>query len=222
MHSSTEECGRRAAATIFNPCGRDYAAIRSSYIELLTSSEAYKNLSDFAHCLLQCMIDNGLRVSEVTDTRRWRVMDNSVVMVWQHKTNSWRSATHCCERFGLSVQEFAYKLRQNCVPRFAIYRLFRAAGLIYHNHERKRDCVTHLFRRLLALSLWQQTSDLSVVQRALAHKSVASTISYLDEALRLAPRRKAASRRHDDEVSTYVKHKTISNLWQKEAPSSDI
>lgn len=206
------------AATLYNPDGLDYVAIRQSYIDTVTQSPAFKSLTPFATLLMWLLIDNGLRVSEITDTRRCRVLDDKLLLIWQHKTSSFRSASHRAIELQIPMDELQMELRCNVAHRFAVYRLLLACGCVYHTPTRKRDCVTHLFRRLLALSLWQTTQSLPTVQTALGHRSVSSTINYLDEALRLAPRTPRKARMsHDKEVTDYLTNNKIQNIWQKAA-----
>ena len=208
----------RVAATLYNPDGLDYVAIRQSYIDTVTQSRAFKSLTPFATLLLWLLIDNGLRVSEITDTRRCRVLDDKLLLIWQHKTSSFRTASHRAVELGISMEELQIQLRTNVEHRFAVYRLLLDCGCVYHAPTRKRDCVTHLFRRLLALSLWQTTQSLPTVQTALGHRSLSSTINYLDEALRLAPRTPRKARMsHDREVKNYLTNNKTHNLWQKAA-----
>lgn len=192
--------------SLYNPSGLDYAAIRQSYIDVVTDSDAWASLDDFTRLLLYLLMDNGLRVSEVTDTRAARVLDDSLVLIWQHKTQSFRTARHRASSMGFSLEDFQSRLRRNCQPRFFIYRLLKSCGVVYHTEGRQRDAVTHVFRRLLALTVWQETQSLASVQVAIGHRSLSSTIAYLDEALRLAPQQPRRRRlSHDDAVRIYLK-----------------
>lgn len=209
--------GTAHAVSIYNPNGVDYAAIRQSYMDAVTNSEEWATMTDFDRLLLFLLMDNGLRISEVTDTRRAKVMDETLVLIWQHKTQSWRAVRHRAASMGFSLEELQFKLRTNCRQRFSIYRTLRRCGVVYHAKGRQRDAVTHLFRRLLALTVWQQTQSLASVQAAIGHKSVTSTMAYLDEALRMAPPKPRRVRRsHDSEVRNYIATTKNTEQWHTE------
>lgn len=81
--------------------------------------------------------------------------------------------------FWLSVKENNFFIPSS-YNRFYFYRLYRKKGIYFLNESNKKESVTHALRYLYISSLIQQGLDQEQIRNLIGHKSIKSTIHYVD------------------------------------------
>jgi len=136
-------------------------------------------LSLVNQALMLLMLENGLRISEISSGCKLQVLNNGQVSVYQSKTKSWRLAF-------LSNELLFNVLKKNGgVQQYELlnykywYRLFKKLGISHLVAGNVNASVTHAPRHLYASSLSGLTADDELVTRGLGHKSASAKKSYV-------------------------------------------
>lgn len=156
-------------------------------VKTITNKDAegvYFWLFDRYKILFALMLQTGIRVS---DALKLRVKDvNRIMDITESKTKKVRT---------VSVDEKLYKnLRQLCDGKSdSAYVFHSARNASKHIHRTtlhrqlkkaltwlKIDCSAHSARKLYAYNVFRETGSIEAVQKALNHKYITTTATYLD------------------------------------------
>lgn len=140
-----------------------------------------QNLPLFLKAFILLLLCNGLRISELIQIKGLDVAPDGTVLI--------RSLKNSDNRFVQPIYFRNYFINLSGQPiypladfsRFYFYRLFKKKGIYIQHRDKSKTSVTHAARELYLKNLYALSQDTETVQRAIGHRNIKSTESYLNK-----------------------------------------
>lgn len=135
----------------------------------------------FERAVLELQFLYGLRISEILQIKPGDIGNNGLIKISGLKGSYDRVV------YAVKFKEFwsGMALSGWSIPssynRFHFYRLYKKKGLYHSIGSNKNNSVTHLMRYNYLISLLKSNIDISEIQRIIGHKSINSTIHYVEQ-----------------------------------------
>jgi len=145
---------------------------------LLTAEKSDLSPTDAAVLELQFL--NGLRISEVLNISGRNINPYGAIHIKGLKGSSDRLV------YSVSFKSFWLNMRKHNISfpkslnRYYYYRLYKKKGLYEVFGNNKKASVTHLLRYVYLIGLYQSGLPISEIQTILGHRSIKSTIHYVE------------------------------------------
>jgi len=146
--------------------------------KLLTCASS--GLSVFDRAVLELQFLYGARISEVLSIKPSDISPNGHIKLTGSKGSDNRIV------YAIMFKDFWEGMRINgwCIPtsynRFYFYRLYKKKGLYLIFGNNVKNSVTHSLRYGYLISLLEQNLELDEIRHILGHKSIQSTIHYVE------------------------------------------
>lgn len=143
-------------------------------------SASNKNLTESDKAVMELQLLYGLRITEVLRIDYTAITSLGSIRIRGLKSSEDRLVTP------VIYQSFWLKMRTACtcfpssLNRFYFYRLYKRIGLYDVFGSNKNKSVTHMLRYNYVCSLIQSDMNIFEIQQLLGHKSINSTIHYVD------------------------------------------
>ena len=155
-------------------CQDDYYRFVSSMC-----SNAKRSRGLLLSVIVDLLLSNGLRVSELLSIRVTDILPNGFIKVKGKKGSNSRLCHLMLHRISdlylVASGEYVFE----GISRFFVYRCLRSLGLSYSIRGSNRRAVTHAGRHFLVSVLQDSGLEVSVIQGVIGHKSVNSTMYYV-------------------------------------------
>lgn len=167
-----------AQNTILCVQGSSSEEILNSYIAKVM---ACPGLSSIDKGIMLLCICEGLRISEVLSVTSNDWLSNSKVLIRGKKKSFDRVVSVLY--FGEVMRVFTKNMHSlaSAGNRFYFYREMKKIGIVFKSGNSSKMSVTHAGRHLLADGIYQMGKDIELSQRTLGHKSVNSTMYYVEK-----------------------------------------
>lgn len=160
-------------------CASDFNRINAIVSEIRDDTRAFR-LSAYERALVLLQFETGLRVSELLRISFGSVNQFGYITVKASKGSADRIIISSDNlRFWLNVYNHKIML-SGLVDRFYYYRLLKRLGITLSLESLRNASVTHLFRYLVVYRMLSGNSSIEAVQRFLGHRSINSTLHYLN------------------------------------------
>lgn len=127
---------------------------------------------------IDLMLSGGLRLSEVITTKMLFVNQLGQVLVKGTKGSADKLVTplYCANYW----RKYNGWLNNPCAmwSRWSWYRFFKKEGIMFHEHGKKNDTVTHAPRKLQAHTLFNAGVEIESIADVMGHRSINSTDFY--------------------------------------------
>lgn len=145
-------------------------------------AECIKNAKKFYSMkeiwIVDLILSNGLRVSEVLGIRQKDIVNDRTVRI-QGKKGSKDRVCMLLYSDGLdSLKSDSEDLVFDGLSRYYVYRFFKRLGIIFAIPGQQKNAVTHAGRHVRIQTLAQAGVELNTIKEYIGHKSVRSTMHY--------------------------------------------
>lgn len=157
-------------------------SISSNYINLVDDAVKWvlnKPLPPQEKVLIILLLRNGLRVSEIVNAGKLRILDKWRIYVYSTKNKHWRV---CQTAEGAEIiGQFGESLNLNNWQRnrFYYYRLLRGLLAGIETQREGNTAVTHAARNILAQQTYEITGSEQATMQAIGNKSIEATAHYV-------------------------------------------
>ena len=173
-------------------------------IEEWVSAIDRQPIPDIEKFLVSILLVNALRVSEIANTQRLKVLNEREMLIYEYKTSKQR-VVHIHH-----YQNVAKQIVQNggtinwTRDRNYYYRVFKRAGINWETANRENNAVTHAARYEKAQRLMSETENIDTVKDALHHKSASSTEHYISDVKKKKKKNRGILSNYDTEIEGLV------------------
>lgn len=155
-------------------CQEDYYRFVSN---MCSDARKYRGL--LLSIIVDLLLSNGLRVSELLSIKVTDILPNGFIKVKGKKGSNARLCHLMSHRISdlylVASGEYVFE----GLSRFFVYRCLRSLGLFYSIRGSNRRAVTHAGRHFLVSVLQDSGLEVSVIQGVIGHKSINSTMYYV-------------------------------------------